>query len=69
MYFALIMLIICSGLELPLISAGSINSWTRLEATKSYGFWAFTIGSAFFDRKFAPDGDFGEQIMAVWNAR
>ena len=56
-------------LNVPLISAGSINSWTRLEDTKSHGFWAFTIGSAFFGRKFASDGSFGEQIMAVWDAR
>ena len=55
-------------LSAPLISAGSINSWTRLEETKSYGLWAFTIGSAFFNRKFASGGSFGEQIMAVWNA-
>ena len=54
-------------LTVPLILAGSINSWTRLEETKSYGLWAFTIGSAFFDRKFASDGSVSEQIMAVWN--
>lgn len=54
-------------LDVPLISAGSINSWARLEETKSYGLWAFTIGSAFFDGKFA-SGGVGEQIMAVRDA-
>ena len=54
-------------ISIPLISAGSINSWQRVEQTNAYGVWAFTIGSAFFDRKFVPEGSFKEQIMAVYN--
>jgi len=54
-------------ISIPLISAGSINGWERVEQTNAYGVWAFTIGSAFFDRKFVPEGSFKEQIMAVYN--
>ena len=52
-------------LGIPLISAGSINSWERLDETDRCKIWAFTIGGAFFEKKFVPDGSFGEQIMAV----
>ena len=52
-------------LGIPLISAGSINSWERLDETDRCKIWAFTIGGAFFEKQFVPDGSFGEQIMAV----
>jgi len=50
---------------IPLISAGSINSWERLEQTRRCGIWAFTIGGAFFEKKFVESGTFSDQIMAV----
>jgi hypothetical protein len=52
-------------LAVPLISAGSINGWTRLEETLRNGIWAFTIGSAFFAKAFVPGAAFNEQIRAV----
>lgn len=52
-------------INIPLISAGSIDGWSRLEETIRSGIWAFTIGSALFEKKFVPGASFGDQIMAV----
>ncbi|MFH1006012.1 MAG: hypothetical protein V1800_00740 [Candidatus Latescibacterota bacterium] len=49
----------------PLILAGSVDSWSRVEEVKGYGVWAFTIGSAFFDKQFLPESSFEEQIRGV----
>lgn len=54
-------------IDVPLISAGSIDGWPRLEETIRSGIWAFTIGSALFEKKFVPEASFNEQIMAVWS--
>ena len=56
-------------IDAPLISAGSIDGWPRLEETIRSGIWAFTIGSALFEKKFVPGASFNEQIMAVWSKR
>jgi len=32
---------------------------------KEYNPWGYTIGSAFFDKKFVKDGSFKEQISRV----
>lgn len=47
----------------PVFSAGSIDSFARLDAVKRLGVEAFTIGSAFFDHKFGET--FTEQIQFV----
>ncbi len=44
--------------------AGSVSSTQRLDEVKATGAWAFTIGSAFFDKKFG-NLSFGEQIDVV----
>lgn len=44
--------------------AGSVSSMQRLDEVKATGAWAFTIGSAFFDKKFG-NLSFGEQIDVV----
>ena len=31
------------------------------------GAWGFTIGTAFFEKKFIPDGSFQDNMMAVWD--
>lgn len=54
-------------INIPLISAGSINSWDRIEDMSTSGIWAFTIGGAFFEKKFISGGSVKEQIMAVHN--
>ena len=47
----------------PVCIAGSINSFDRLDEVKSADPWAFTIGGAFFERRFG--GSFAEQIDLV----
>jgi hypothetical protein len=54
------------AVKLPIVVAGSINSSERLRSVAKSGVWAFTIGSAFFDRKFVPDGSFRENVEAVY---
>lgn len=51
--------------KVPLVMAGSIDGFSRLDAVKGLNPWAFTIGSAFFDKKFVPGGSFREQMAAV----
>ena len=53
------------AIKLPVVVAGSINSFVRLDRIKELNPWAFTIGSAFFDKKFVPAGSFGKQIQTV----
>jgi hypothetical protein len=49
----------------PVVSAGSIDSFRRIAEVWKAGAWGFTIGSALFDRKFAPGGSFRENTLAV----
>lgn len=53
------------GVRLPVVMAGSIDGFARLDAVKRLNPWAFTIGSAFFDQKFVPGGSFREQMAGV----
>ena len=52
-------------IDVPLVIAGSISSFKRLDRMKEVKPWAFTIGSAFFDKKFVEGGAFREQMKAV----
>jgi hypothetical protein len=52
-------------INLPVIIAGSISSLEKLEKVKELNPWGFTIGSAFFDKKFVKWGSFKEQIERV----
>jgi len=49
----------------PIVLAGSINSFDRLDKIKQFSPWGFTVGTAFFDRKFLKGGSFKEQISRV----
>ena len=51
----------------PLVSAGSIDSFDRIAEVRDTGAWGFTIGTAFFEKKFVPQGSFRENMMAVWD--
>jgi len=51
--------------NIPIVSAGSIASFERIQEVWDAGAWAFTIGSAFFEKKFVPDGSFDENVWAV----
>lgn len=51
--------------SVPVVIAGSIDSFARLDKMKELKPWAFTIGTAFFEKKFVPAGTFGQQIKRV----
>lgn len=53
--------------KIPVVSAGSIASFDRISQVWTSGAWGFTIGSAFFERQFVPDGSFEENVLAVCN--
>jgi len=53
--------------SVPIVSAGSIESYRRLAEVWQAGAWGFTIGSALFDKKFVPNGSFLENTLAVCN--
>ena len=54
-----------SEIGLPMIIAGSIDSFERVNKMKELDIWAFTIGSAIFDKKFVPNGTLKDNINAV----
>jgi hypothetical protein len=51
--------------SIPIVSAGSIESYRRLAEVWLAGAWGFTIGSALFDKKFVPQGSFLDNALAV----
>jgi len=51
--------------RIPVVSAGSIASFERISEVWDSGAWGFTIGSAFFEKKFVPDGSFEKNVLAV----
>ena len=51
--------------SVPVVSAGSIESYKRLAEVWQAGAWGFTIGSALFDKKFAPNGSFLKNALAI----
>lgn len=51
--------------NIPIVSAGSIDSHRRMAEVWLTGAWGFTIGSALFDKKFVPDGSFKDNTLAV----
>jgi NAD(P)H-dependent flavin oxidoreductase YrpB (nitropropane dioxygenase family) len=51
--------------KIPMIVAGSIDSFERVRKMLDLKVWAFTIGSAFFDKKFVTEGTLNDQIKAV----
>jgi len=53
--------------QVPIVSAGSIASFERITEVWDSGAWGFTIGSAFFEKQFVPDGSFEENVLAVCN--
>jgi uncharacterized protein related to proFAR isomerase len=54
-----------SEVGLPMIVAGSIDSYERVSKMKEIGIWAFTIGGAIFDKKFVSNGSLKDNINAV----
>jgi hypothetical protein len=56
---------VVAATKVPIVSAGSIESFKRLAEVRDSGAWGFTIGSALFDKKFVPEGSFKDNIIAV----
>ena len=54
---------VVAGANTNVCLAGSVNSFQRVDEVRAINPWAFTIGSAFFEKKFG--GSFTEQIDAV----
>ena len=57
--------LVVDATNIPIVSAGSIASFERIREVWEAGAWGFTIGSAFFERQFVPDGSFEENVLAV----
>ena len=51
--------------RIPVVSAGSIASFERINEVWDSGAWGFTIGSAFFEKLFVPDGSFEQNLLVV----
>ena len=58
---------IVEATNVPIVSAGSIDSYDRIAEVRDTGAWGFTIGTAFFDKKIIPEGTFKDNMMAVWD--
>lgn len=56
---------ILSRLNCPVVLAGSIENYDQLDFVKQVDPWAFTIGTAFFKKKFGED--FSKQIDTVYD--
>jgi len=56
---------VVAATNVPIVSAGSIESYKRLAEVWQAGAWGFTIGSALFDKKFVAGGSFLENTLAV----
>jgi len=52
------------AMNVPVCLAGSINTYERLDEVKATGAWAFTIGGAFFEKRFG-EYSFSDQIDHV----
>lgn len=55
---------VVKAVNIPVIAAGSIDSWERVRIVCSSGVWGFTIGSALFEGRFAKDL-LGQQIESL----
>jgi Phosphoribosylformimino-5-aminoimidazole carboxamide ribonucleotide (ProFAR) isomerase len=58
---------VVAATKVPVVSAGSIASFARIEEVWGAGAWGFTIGTAFFEKQFVPEGSFEENVQAVCN--
>ncbi len=54
-------------LKIPLIVAGSIDNFEEIGQMKRNNGWAFTIGGAILEKKFAPEKNIKEQVTVVLN--
>jgi NAD(P)H-dependent flavin oxidoreductase YrpB (nitropropane dioxygenase family) len=52
-------------LNVPVIVAGSIKTFEQIEELKRKNVWAFTIGSAIFEKQFSKEKSIKDQISTV----
>jgi phosphoribosylformimino-5-aminoimidazole carboxamide ribonucleotide (ProFAR) isomerase len=52
---------------MPVIVAGSISTFERIDLVEEINPWAYTIGSALFEHKFSEATTFRGQLEAVLN--
>ena len=55
----------CKRIEEPVVIAGSINSSERIEFINRINPWAFTMGTALFNKNFKPGESFRKNLEAV----
>jgi hypothetical protein len=51
--------------SVPIVSAGSIATYDRINEVWQAGAWGFTVGSAFFESRFVPQGAFEDNLMVM----
>jgi len=51
--------------KIPVILAGSIDSFAKIDFVNRVNPWGFTMGSALFTKNFIPEGSFRENLSAV----
>jgi indole-3-glycerol phosphate synthase len=54
-----------ASVKIPVIVAGSIDSFERVRKMKELNVDGFTIGGAILDKKFVPNGSLADQVRAV----
>lgn len=53
--------------SVPVVCAGGIGTYERIGEVVDSKAWGFTVGSAFFEERFVPDGSFRENVTNVWD--
>ena len=53
--------------KVPVILAGSIDSFDRIDFVNKVNPWGFTMGSALFTKNFIPEGSFRQNLEALVN--
>ena len=56
-----------AALSIPVVIAGNIDSFSRIDTMKEINPWGFTIGSALFSKRFVPDGTVCENLTAAYS--
>jgi 2,4-dienoyl-CoA reductase-like NADH-dependent reductase (Old Yellow Enzyme family) len=56
---------VVAAVDIPVVSAGSIDSFDRIDETVAAGADGLTMGSALFDGKFEKDGTFADNLKIV----
>lgn len=52
-------------LSIPLIVAGNIDSFAKIDHMKEKGIFAFTVGGAVFEKRFVPGKSVEEQVRSI----